>query len=221
MIHINKLNLLNQDFVLTRPSKSFKINFSVASLLHFVRTKNVPFSTTNLWTVVSNCETCAEVKQRYFCCVSITLIKAVRPMERICLDFKGPFASTSGNSHLLIALMNTPDSFLPSRVIIWQRKQSYAVSINSLSCVEQQDLFIPPMGQPLCLGISRSTCLRGALHQVPVVFTNRLKWAGRETCWHSVESSAVRIEKAWAASIALGSCFGGYSAFCAVVIMHC
>jgi len=76
----------------------------ITRLLHFVRTKNLPYSTTDVRKVVSNCKTCAEVKLRCYRRGSATLIKASRPMERISLDFKGRLPSTSGNSYLLIAI---------------------------------------------------------------------------------------------------------------------
>jgi len=40
--------------------------------------------------VCKNCHTCAEVKPQFFKPESQTLIKAVRPWDRISVDFKGP-----------------------------------------------------------------------------------------------------------------------------------
>jgi len=166
---------------------------------------------------VSNCKTCAEVKPRYYRSGSETLIKAIRPMECFSLDFKDRFRRQAVAVTCWQQLMSTS-------VRIWQRQQSNAVSISSLPCVERQDLFIPIMGQPLCLAISRSTCFGGALSLAPVVFIIRLErgrprkllalYGKQCTSWN-------RVVKPRTASIALGSCFRGFAAFGAVVIMHC
>ena len=74
----------------------------VTRMLHFVRTKNLPFSTTEVKRVVSNCKTCAEVKPQYYRPDMKVLVKATQPMERLSMDFKGPVQSKSGNKYLLI-----------------------------------------------------------------------------------------------------------------------
>ena len=62
----------------------------VTRLLHFVRTKNLPFSTSDVKRVVSSCKICAELKPEFFRSNQNVLIKATNPMERLSLDFKGP-----------------------------------------------------------------------------------------------------------------------------------
>ena len=62
----------------------------VTRLLHFVRTKNLPYSTTDVKRVVSSCKICAEVKPKFSQGKQGTLIKAIKPMERLSIDFKGP-----------------------------------------------------------------------------------------------------------------------------------
>ena len=61
-----------------------------AKLYHFVRQRNVPFSSEERKGICRNCKTCAEVKPLFFQPASRTLIKAVRPWDRESIDFKGP-----------------------------------------------------------------------------------------------------------------------------------
>jgi len=61
----------------------------VARLLHFVRSKNLPFSTEDVKRVCSLCRICAEIKLQFYVPEQGTLIKATKPFERLNLDFKG------------------------------------------------------------------------------------------------------------------------------------
>ena len=73
-------------------------------LLHFVREKNLPFSTEDVKKVCSSCWICAEVKPCFYIPPEDTLIKATRPMERLSNDFKGPVPSVTSNTYLLIVI---------------------------------------------------------------------------------------------------------------------
>ena len=76
----------------------------VTRLLHFVKTKNLPFSTQDVRNVCSNCRICAELKLNFYKSQNNSLIKATRPMERISIDFKGPLPSASKNKYLLTVI---------------------------------------------------------------------------------------------------------------------
>jgi len=73
-------------------------------MLHFVRSKNLPYSTTDVRRIVSNCKICAEVKPQFYRPQEGSLIKAMRPMERLNLDFKGPLQSNCNNNYLLVVI---------------------------------------------------------------------------------------------------------------------
>ena len=62
----------------------------ITRLVHFVRTKNLPFSVDDVKRVCSNCKICAKIKPRFYKKEEESLIKATRPWERISIDFKGP-----------------------------------------------------------------------------------------------------------------------------------
>ena len=52
---------------------------------HFIRTKNLPFSTIDVKRVVASCKICAEVKPVFFHQESAVLIKSSQPLERISI----------------------------------------------------------------------------------------------------------------------------------------
>ena len=73
-------------------------------MLHFVKTKTLPFSTTDVKRVVASCKICAEVKPVFFRQESGVLIKFTQSLERLSIDFKGPLPSSSVNKYLLIVV---------------------------------------------------------------------------------------------------------------------
>ena len=75
----------------------------VTRLLHYVRSKNLPFSTEDVKKVCQSCKICAEIKPRYHRNQGV-LIKSTQPMERTSIDFKGPVKSATKNKYLLIAV---------------------------------------------------------------------------------------------------------------------
>ena len=73
----------------------------VSRLLHFVRSKNLPFSTEDVRKLCSSCELCGELKPKFYRPEQGTLIKATQPMERLGIDFKGPLPSATRNTYML------------------------------------------------------------------------------------------------------------------------
>ena len=73
-------------------------------LLHFVRTKNLPFSTEDVHEVCSSCQICAELKPRFYKMEEHNLIKATQAFERISRDFKRPLPSSSHNKYILMVI---------------------------------------------------------------------------------------------------------------------
>ena len=65
----------------------------ITRLLHFVRTKNLPFSTDDVSRVCSTSRICAELKPPFYKSAVKQLIKETKPFERMSLDFKGPLQS--------------------------------------------------------------------------------------------------------------------------------
>ena len=59
-------------------------------MYHFVRQRNLPFSGEETKRVCKQCRTCAEIKPRFFRRERQTLVKAIRPWDRLSIDFKGP-----------------------------------------------------------------------------------------------------------------------------------
>ena len=73
----------------------------VTRMLHFVRSKNLPYSTEDVKKVCSNCRACAELKPQFYRPEQGVLIKATQPMERLSIDFKGPLPTTTNNPYML------------------------------------------------------------------------------------------------------------------------
>ena len=73
----------------------------ITRMLHFVRSKNLPFSTEQVKTITAQCPVCAELKPKYFVPFQNHLIKATQPFERLSVDFKGPIPSSTRNKYLL------------------------------------------------------------------------------------------------------------------------
>ena len=76
-------------------------------MLHFVKSKNLPYSVEDVRQVVGSCKICAECKPQFHRPDKTNLIKATQPFERLNLDFKGPLPSTDKNQYFL----NVVDEF--------------------------------------------------------------------------------------------------------------
>lgn len=74
----------------------------VTRLLHFVKSKNLPFSLDDVKRVTAHCSTCAELKPRFYKPPASHLVHATRPMDRLSVDFVGPKPSVTRNRYLLV-----------------------------------------------------------------------------------------------------------------------
>ena len=74
----------------------------VSRLSHFVRSKNLPFSTEDIKKGCQACKTCAELKLKFFSKAPEQLIKALHPWDRVSIDFKGPLEGR--NKYILFAI---------------------------------------------------------------------------------------------------------------------
>ena len=73
----------------------------VTRMLHFVRSKNMPFSTECVKKTCSTCRICAELKPQFCRPTPGTLTKSTQPTQRLGIDFKGPLPTTSRNAYIL------------------------------------------------------------------------------------------------------------------------
>ena len=64
----------------------------VSRMYHHVKTKNLPYSLEEVRKMTSACTTCAEIKPQFYKPVETHIVKVTQPMERLCVDFKGPNA---------------------------------------------------------------------------------------------------------------------------------
>ena len=77
------------------------IHPGIARTLHFVKSRNLPYSVEDVKRVVGRCKVCSEIKPRFFKPKNDPLVNATRPMQRINVDFKGPLPSSSANKYIL------------------------------------------------------------------------------------------------------------------------
>ena len=73
----------------------------ISRLSHFVRSRNLPFSTEDVKSVVSRCRICAELKPNFFKPKNPPLIKSTQAFDRLSIDFKGPLPSATQNKYIL------------------------------------------------------------------------------------------------------------------------
>ncbi|XP_048577994.1 uncharacterized protein LOC125559879 [Nematostella vectensis] len=73
----------------------------VTRMLHFVKSKNLPYSTDEVKKTCAACRTCAELKPQFYRPEASVLIKATQPMERLSIDFKGPLPTSTHNPYML------------------------------------------------------------------------------------------------------------------------
>ena len=75
----------------------------ITRLIHFIKVRNLPYSTEDVKKITNSCSICSEVKLKFYKHEEKPkLIKAIRPFDRLNLDFKGPLPSTSRNKYLLV-----------------------------------------------------------------------------------------------------------------------
>ena len=74
----------------------------VSRHLHFVQSRNLPFSTEFVEKTCTSCRICAKLKPQFYRPAEGTRIKATGPMQRIIIDFKGPLPTATRNRYLLV-----------------------------------------------------------------------------------------------------------------------
>ena len=76
----------------------------VTRMNHFARSKNLPYSISEIRQMTSDCEVCLKLKPNFAQLQTGQLIKATQVFERLNLDFKGPLPSNSHNRYFLTIL---------------------------------------------------------------------------------------------------------------------
>ena len=106
----------------------------ITRTVHFVRSRNLPYSPEDVKRVISKCKVCQEVKPQFFKPENQTLIEATRPFQRMNLDFKGPIPSTTANKFILTAVdeysrypFAFPCSDMTSTTVIFCLSQIFAL----------------------------------------------------------------------------------------------
>ena len=74
----------------------------ITCMIHFVRSKNLPYSVDEIKKICPDCNIYAKIKLQYYKPTEATLIKATQPFERLNIDYKGPLPSNSKNKYILL-----------------------------------------------------------------------------------------------------------------------
>ena len=73
----------------------------VTRLHHFVHIKNLTYSANKVRNVVAKCKVCFELGPNFYKPQVAHVIKATQPLEKLSLDFKNLFPTSSKNRYLL------------------------------------------------------------------------------------------------------------------------
>ena len=76
----------------------------VQRMLHFVRSRNLPFSIDEVRRITSECQTCAKLKPRFYSPSHTPLIRATAPFQRLSIDFKGPLPASNSYRYILTVI---------------------------------------------------------------------------------------------------------------------
>ena len=76
----------------------------IKRMLHYCKTRNLPYLTTEIKQLTNNCNTCKELKPRFYKPPTGRLIQSARQWKRLSMDFVGPLQSTTTNKYMLVVV---------------------------------------------------------------------------------------------------------------------
>lgn len=76
----------------------------IARMYNHVRSRNLPYSMEDVKSITAQCKTCAEIKPRFLKPKNQPLVKAMRPFDRLSVDFKGPISCSGPNKYMLVII---------------------------------------------------------------------------------------------------------------------
>ena len=98
----------------------------ITCMLHFVRTRNLPFSVEEVRQMTKACRVCAEHKPQFHKSPQAHLIKATQSFERLNLDFKGPLKS----NYRTIFFLNVIDEYSRFPFVFLVRMSAHKLLFN-------------------------------------------------------------------------------------------
>ena len=129
----------------------------VTRMLHFIKSKNLPYSTEEVKEVCSACRSCAELKPQFYRQQQPgTLIKATQPMERLSVDLRIHCLLRHVMHIYLLWLMSIPVFHLRFHVRIYNLQQLSPVLTKYLPFVTCPTTFIQILAPRPFLGNLRN-----------------------------------------------------------------
>lgn len=87
------------------------IHPGVVRMMHYVRSRNLPFSVSDVRRVTSECVTCAKIKPRFHKPDATSLIRASAPFQRLSVDFKGPLPDCASSFRYIFTVVDEYSRF--------------------------------------------------------------------------------------------------------------
>ena len=87
------------------------IHPGVVRMMHYVRSRNLPFSVSDVRRVTSECLTCAKIKPRFHKPDATPLIRASAPFQRLSVDFKGPLPDCASSFRYIFTVVDEYSRF--------------------------------------------------------------------------------------------------------------
>ena len=159
------------------------IHPGVQRMIHFVRSRNLPFSVEEVRRVTTECTTCAKIKPRFHNPADTPLVRATAPFQRLSIDFKGPLPLSSSSHRYLLTIVDEYSRFpfaFPTRDI---SSRCVITALQSSSqCLDCPHLFIQIEVRRSCRKMSNCFCkslvllpvvqrhtIRGEIHNANVI----------------------------------------------------
>ena len=83
----------------------------VARMLHFVGSKNLPYSLEDVRLINSRCSVCARCKPNFFKVPSSKLVKATSPFERVSINFNDPLPTSPKGKQYILTIVDEYSRF--------------------------------------------------------------------------------------------------------------
>ena len=88
----------------------------ITRMLHFLRIRNLPYSTEDVKRMIASCDDCCKLKPKFYKPDNVKLVKATQPFEKLSIDFKGPVPSITKNKYCLLYTSPSPRDKRQSRM---------------------------------------------------------------------------------------------------------
>lgn len=94
------------DIVILKVLHGDLIRPEVVRMLHYVGSRNLPFSINGVRSATAQCLTCVKIKRRFHKPDTVLLVLASYPFHRLSVDFKGPLSDCASSFHYILTVVD-------------------------------------------------------------------------------------------------------------------